>query len=203
MHIPVSYTHLVILDVANNIFSVFSSVFTWITDNVSAGDIFAGLAGGGIFVLVKKIGGVFDKIQGVFDNFLGIFGGSKTSSIKQNFCDILDSIHGALESFTTGIKTTTLLSIAAAIGILSVSLKSISELKGTDITKSLFAIASMMTILSQGFRSLTKSITRFNSKGIVKSGIALILVAKAINILVDVMIKLSDLSLSELGKRCV
>lgn len=180
------------------------SVFIWVKENVSVGDIFAGLAGGGIFVLAKKIADAFDKVKEAIDKVFGLGKDSeKMNSFKQNFENILESVHDSLQSFTNGIKATTLVSIALAIGILAASMGAISELSGKDITKSLFAIGSMMTMLSLEFRSLTKSLSKFDSKGIVKSGIALILVAKAIDILADAMAELSGLSWDEIAKGLV
>lgn len=189
----------VISKVAGGIWNAIKEVFTWIADNVSAGDVFAGLAGGGIFVLAKKVAGVFGKIKDVLDS---IFGGGKSDKldIGAKFADILDSVHGALESFTAGIKATSLLSIAIAIGILSASLNSISKLEAVDISKSLLAIGSMFAMLNLSFRSISKTLTKFDSKGIVKSGFALILVAGAIKILGDAMEKIGSLSLPEITK---
>ncbi len=190
--------------VAEKVGEKIKSVFIWIKENISAGDIFAGLAGGGIFVLTKKIADAFDKVKEAIDNIFGLGEDSeKMRSFKENFSDILESVHVSLRSFTNGIKATTLISIALAIGILAASMGAISELSGTDITKSLFAIGSMMTMLSLEFRSLTKSLSKFDSKGIIKSGIALILVAKAIDILADAIAELSGLSWDEIAKGLV
>lgn len=194
-----SYIGQGISNVASMIGGAIKTAFTWITDNVSAGDIFAGLAGGGIFVLAKKISDVFGKIKDILNDIFG-----DKSSIKPQFgkmfADVLDSIHGALESFTTGIKVASLVGIAIAIGILSASIKTLSQIEPASIGKSLFAIGSLLTMLSLGFRSITKSLKKFDSRGVVKSGVALILVAKAISILADTMIKLSDLSMPEIAK---
>ena len=41
------------------------------------GDIFAGLAGGGIFMAAKKLTGLFDKIKETIDNLFGKKGGGE------------------------------------------------------------------------------------------------------------------------------
>lgn len=182
--------------VAGNIWNSIKEVFTWITDNVSAGDIFAGLAGGGIFAAAKKFIGLIDKIKDTID---GLFNKKYiVGSIKDKFTDILDSLHGSLESFTTGIKVSSLVSIAIAIGILSNSIRTLSKLKVTDIGKSLGAIGAMLAMLSSEFKSMSKTLSKFDSKGIVKSSFALILVAAAIKILADALVKISELTFAEI-----
>lgn len=188
-----------ILKVIKNIWNGFKAAFSWISENVSAGDIFAGLAGGGIFVAAKKFTGLLDKIRDAIEN---IFGGKgdRDGGLKEKFADVLDSVHNTLQAFVGGIKAGALLSIAAAIAILSASLKSIAELSVPDITKSLFAIAAMMTMLNLSFKSIVKSLSKFNAKGIVKAGVSLILLASAIKILASAMVKMSSLSFKGIVK---
>ena len=171
--------------------------FEWITENIGAGDIFAGLTGGGIFILLKKLGGLFGKIQDVIDN---LFGEKEGGGIKEKFGNILDSVGDSLQAFTSGIKIGSLVAIAVAVGILSASLNSISKLKTPDIAKSLIAIGGMLTMLSITFRSMSKTLSNFDTTGIVKSSFALILVATALNILASAMKKLSELSFGEIVK---
>lgn len=189
-----------IVNVAKVIWDAITKVFGWILDNVSAGDIFAGLTGSGIFVLATKLAGVFKTIKDAVDGLFGGGGKDDGGGLKEKFGDILDSVHDSLSAFTSGIKVWSLVGIAAAIGILSASLKSIAELDAVDIGKGLFSIAAMLTMLSVTFKSMMKTMSKFDSKGIVKSSFALILVAKALDILADAMVKLSDLSLGEIGK---
>ena len=186
-----------IVKVAKKIWEPIKNIFTWITDNVSIGDIFAGLAGGGIFVAAKKFSGVADTIK---DGIEKLFGKTDVKTLKDTFTDVLDSVKNSLQAFTTGIKVWSLVGIAVAVGILAHSLRTLSELRVVDIGKSLVAIGISLSFLTAGFKSMTKSLTKFESKGIVKSALALILVAKAVDILADVMVKISDLSLSEIGK---
>ena len=192
----------VVSDVAGDIWDSLIKVFMWITDNVSAGDIFAGLAGGGILSVASKLSGILKQVSKYLKGMFSGKGKDKNMflEIKETVTSTLDSLHDSLAAFASGIKVASLVSIAIAVGILSTSLKTLSKLKGEDIAKSLSAIGSMMVILSLTFRSLTKSLTKFDSKGIVKSSTALILVAAAIKILSDAMVKLSDLSLGEIAK---
>lgn len=103
-----------ICNAATNIFDAVKNVFSWIKENVSAGDLFAGLAGGGIFAVAKKLSGVLSTIK---EGIEGLFE-KKTSKIAEQFSDLLNGVKDAISSFTTGIKVASLVGIAAAIAIL-------------------------------------------------------------------------------------
>ena len=186
-----------ICSVASKIWGAVTKVFGWIKENISAGDIFAGLAGGGIFVAAKKFSGLINKIKDTLD---GLFNKEKGDGIKSKFADILDSVHDSLESFTSGIKVASLVGIAAAVGILSASLNSIAKLDVADVGKGLSAIGAMLIELSLSFRSINKTLSKFNAKGLIKAGAAMILLATAVRIMSGALVKLSELSLKEIGK---
>mgnify|MGYP000575661577 CR=1 FL=1 len=182
--------------VAGKIWEALKTVFGWISDNVSAGDIFAGLAGGGIFVTAKKFSGLIEKVKDAFDKLFG----DKENGLKGKFADVMGSVQETLSSFSSGIKISSLVAIAAAIAILSVSMKTISELDAGQITKSLVAIGVMLGMLSITMKSITKTLSGLGSKGLIKAGVSLVLVAASVSILVGALKKMSDLSLAELAK---
>ena len=186
-----------ITKVAKSIWGAVTKVFGWIKENVSWGDILAGLTGGGIFVVFKKVSGFIDKIKETFEGF---FNKDKGESIKSKFSDILDSVKESLQSFTSGIKVVSLVAIAAAVGILSASLKSIAKLDCGDIAKGLTAIGAMIAGLCLSFKSLTKTLSKFDSKGLIKAGVSLILLATAIRIMSGALEKIGVLPLKEIGK---
>ena len=173
----------------------------WIADHISIGDIFAGLAGGGIFLLAKKISGVIGQIS---DAFSKLFGGGEdgegVGGIKDKFTELLDGVHDSLAGFTNGINAASLLAIAAAIAVLTAALGDLSELSLPDIATGIGAIGAMLIALNLSFRSIVKSLAKFDAKGIVKAGIALIAMAKAIDIMADALNKVADLSLEEISR---
>ena len=173
----------------------------WIADHISIGDIFAGLAGGGIFLVAKKISGVIGQIS---DAFSKLFGGGEDGEggggIKDKFTELLDGVHDSLAGFTNGINAASLLAIAAAIAVLTGALGDLSELSLPDIAIGIGAIGAMLIALNLSFRSIVKSLAKFDAKGIVKAGIALIAMAKAIDIMADALNKVADLSLEEIGR---
>ena len=191
-----SYIGEGIAKVASKIWTAIKTVFTFIRENIYAGDIFAGLAGGGIFVAAKKLSGFLDKI---IETIKGVFGKGE-GGIKDKISDVFDSLHDSLMAFSSGIKVSSLVSIAIAIWILSASLRKISELDIKDIGKSLLTIGLMLGMLSQTMRSITKSMSTFGSKGLVKAGFSLLLVASAIRILAGAMKKMSELRLKDIAK---
>lgn len=193
-----SFVGSTVSKVAGEIWNAIKTTFTWISDNVSAGDIFAGLAGGGIFVAAKKVSGFLDNIVDAIKN---IFGGKKDDDgFLSKFKDVLDSAHDALSSFSSGIKISSIVSIAVAVGILAASMRTISDLNAGQITKSLLAIAGMLGLLSITMRSITKTLAGFGSKGLIKASVSLIFVATAVRILAGAMEKIGALPLNQIGK---
>ena len=187
-----------IVAIAGKIFSGFKAVVGAISDNFSFADIFAGLAGGGIFVAAKKFSGLMDKIKelitGIFEKKEGPGG------IKDKLTDALDALHDSLTSFSTGIKISSLVSIAVAVGVLTASLRSIAKLDIGDIAKSLSAIGLMILMLNKTLESMTKSLASNPSKGLVKVGVSLILVAIAIRVLAGAMEKFAGIPLTQIAK---
>lgn len=183
------------------IFDVVKSVVTWLKDNVSVGDIFAGLAGGGIFVSAKKLGNIFEKINSVFDGLLGFL--NKTGNATTKIKDILGTLNDSLQSFTQGVKVASIMGIAVAITLLTSSLKTISQIAPEKIAYSLVTIGVMMKELRGGFRSMIDTLAGFKSRGVVKAAVAMIGIAKAIDILASAMVKLKTLSLPQIAKGLV
>ena len=178
--------------VFNTVLDVANRVVTWIRENISGGDIFAGLAGGGIFLVAKKLSGLIETFKDLFDGF----GGGEGST----FSDILDSVHGSLESFQQGLQVGSLVGIAAAVALLTSSLRKIAELEPDKIAYSLVAIRLMIAALDSGFKSLVRSLNTFGSKGVLRGSIAMIAIAEAINILATAMEKIAKLDMAGIGK---
>lgn len=181
----------------SKVFGKIKDVVGWIRENISAGDIFAGLAGGGIFVAAKKFSGFIDKIK---DAFTGFFGEDKDSGVKSQFGKVLDGLHDSLESFSSGIKVTSLVAIAGAVMMLTSSVRKLSEIKPEKIAVSLAAIRLMIASLNSGFKSLTKTLSSSGGKGTVKAAISMIAMAEAINIIASAMEKIGKLSMTEIAK---
>lgn len=196
-----------IKDVISSVISTISGYVKqfvdWVKENFTLGDLFAGLIGGGIFVTIKKI---IDLIQTIKDKIEGLFGkteNSKLGQIVESFKGALDSLHDSLEAFTTGIKATALLEIALAISLLAGSMDKISNLSVEDIGKSLASIASLFAMLNLSFRSMNKTLSKYDTKGIIKAAGSMVVMAAALNILANAMVKMSGLSWDDIAKGLV
>ena len=174
-----------------SIWNGFGKVFGWITDNISTKDVFAGLFGAGVFQGIKTFSGLLDKIEesvgkisGIVDEVKGVLHDKLNfKETSSDFSSGLAEIHDALLAFTSGIKTVTLVSIAASIGILTASLKTISKIKMVDVGKGLTAMGVMFFMLDKSFKSISKIVSGSNLRGIVKSGATLILISQSIKVL--------------------
>lgn len=182
------------------IWDALKTAFKWISEKVSLGDIFAGLAGGGIFVAAKKLSGLIEKIKEALEK---LFGSSKDSGIKGKFAEVMDSIHDTLSSFADGIKVSSIVAIAVAIGVLSASMNAIAKLDADKILKSLASIGIMLAMLSGTMKSISKTLNGLGSKGLIKASGSLVLVATAVTIMAGAMKKLADLSLAGIAKSLI
>ena len=201
----------VICDVAASIWDGVKTVFGWISENFSIGDIFAGLAGGGIFVLAKKLMKFVKQLSDLFEGglFGALFGkGEKDGdSIKDKISDLFDGVGEALQGFTASVKVGSFVAIAAAIAILASAFGKIAELDAIDIGKSLVTMGVSLGIMMKALNAMpttTKLAGEFGkfseTTNLIKSGISLMMLAKAIDILSDAILKLADLSWEEIAK---
>lgn len=191
--------------VAGTIWDTIKATFKWVSENVSIGDIFAGLAGGGIFVAAKKLSGLIEKMKDALEK---LFGSDKDSGIKGKFAEVMNSVHDTLSSFADGIKVSSIVAIAVAIGILSASMNALAELDVGEITKSLVAIGIMLGMLSITMKSILKTFgamaemtaNGLGSKDLLKASGSLVLVAAAVTIFAGALKKIADLSLADIAK---
>lgn len=191
-----SYAGETISNVATKIKNALKDTFEWISENVSLNDVFAGIGVGSLAAIAGSIGSVVDKIK---DAFSGLDGGGGLKDIADKFSDILGSVHDTLETFQTGIKVGSIVAIAAAIAILAGALNTISKIKASSLVKALGGISIMFVEMTAVFKSMSKTLSRFDTKGIVKAGVAMIAVAKAMDILADAITKISKLPLDKLA----
>lgn len=187
----------------NGIWTGIKECFSWITENISFGDVFAGLASGGILAAAKQIKELFETLTGLSGGgLMGIlFGtsdesGSNPTNYAKQFSNVLDSMSNALMSFSSGINVVSLIAISSSVAILSNALKTISEINVEKTIKSLISIGIMFTILSTSFKRIWNTLKGGFTKGLVSAGIYMMAVAKAIDILAGAMKTISDISLT-------
>lgn len=179
--------------------NVISDVLTWITDNISGGDIFAGLAGGGIFLAAQKIGGAFDKIKEAVEGIFGN-GGENLKKGAGVFNEILGGLQESLNAFTGGVKAFTLVEIAGSIALLVNSMEKIAALSGGEVVGGISAIGGLMTELNISLKAITKTMKGVKTTDLIKTGAALMEFAKAVEMLADAMSTIGNLDWDEIGK---
>ena len=179
--------------------NVISNVLTWITDNISGGDIFAGLAGGGIFLAARKIGGAFDKIKEAVEGLFGN-GAEKLKKGAGVFDEILDGLQESLNAFTGSVKAFTLVEIAGSIALLVNSMEKIAALSGGEVVGGVSAIGGMMTELNISLKSITKTVKGVKTTDLIKTGAALIEFAKAVDMLANAMSTIGNLKWDKIAK---
>lgn len=171
------------------------NALTWLKDNISLNDIFSGLIAGSTVKAFSNIAGVFQKIQDVIDDFTGE-GGEKVKGIKESITDLLGTLGDTLQTFQTQVKATSLLEIAGAVTLLVSSLDTLSNLDAGQAISGVAIIGALMKELNMSL----SSISGMDSKGIIKSAAAMILVAKAVNTLSKAVVSVGSLSFSQIIK---
>lgn len=179
--------------------NVISDVLTWITDNISGGDIFAGLAGGGIFLAAKKLGGAFDTIKETVEDLFGN-GAEKLKKGAGVFDDILGGLQESLNAFTGGVKAFTLVEIAGSIALLVNSMEKIAALSGGEVVGGISAIGGLMTELNISLKAISKTMKGVKTTDLIKTGAALMEFAKAVEMLADAMSTIGHLDWDEIAK---
>ncbi len=179
--------------------NVISDVLTWITDNISGGDIFAGLAGGGIFLATKKLGGAFDKIKDAVEGIFGN-GGENLKKGAGVFNDVLSGLQESLNAFTGSVKAVTLVEIAGSIALLVNSMEKIAALSGGEVVGGISAIGGLMTELNVSLKAITKTMKGVKTTDLIKTGVALMEFAKAVDMLANAMSTIGNLDWDEIGK---
>lgn len=114
------------------------------------------------------------------------------TGIVGNIKMVLGSLKDSLNAFTTAIKGATLIEIAAAIGILTISIVKLSQIDPAGLVQATAAIGILMKMLTTAFNSLS------GEKGIVRAGLSMILVATAVNILYRAVAQFASMNLGQL-----
>lgn len=180
------------------IWNSFKTVFLWLKENVSLNGIlgtvaaaFSALTGKELFDAASGISGFIEKLNGA---------GKKSGSLKATISELFESLHDSLQALTTSIKVTSLVSIAGAIGVLTASLNTLSQLDVGSALKGISAMAAMFKMLTKSLDSITKTLSKNGSKGLMKASFSLILIAESMKVLASAMAKFGSLSIAELAK---
>lgn len=145
----------------------------------------------GLVLLLKKF---IDKFKGGENGGGGLF-----SSIKESF----DELTGTLQQMQNVLKATTLLEIAAAVGILAVSVVALSKVNGKQLTTALTGITVMFGQLIGVMAVMQKLVTGSGAVKLPVIAAGLILLAIATDILASAVLKFAGLDWNDLSKGLV
>lgn len=160
--------------------------------NMSFGDVlgvlntyFAGMGAKGIFDFIKKI--------------KEITGGGAIVALKDNISKTLNQVGDSLKMWQTALKASVLIQLAAAVGLLAVSLRAMSNLTWEQLAVGLTGISVLLGEMV-GVLALLNKITVGKGSGLTKSMGAMIGMAVSISILAGALKKLSTISWEGIGK---
>jgi tape measure domain-containing protein len=180
------------------IWNSFKTVFAWLKENISLKGILGTVAAAFSALTGKKL---FDAASGISDFIEKLTGAGKNSgSLKAKISELFESLHDSLQALTTSIKVTSLVGIAGAIGVLTASLNTLSQLNVGSALKGISAMAAMFKMLTKSLDSITKTLSKNGSKGLMKASFSLILIAESMKVLASSMAKFGSLSFAELTK---
>lgn len=204
-------------NLGNNIISIWGKVQNVIK---SVWDAFSPLAErmGSFFsklgsTISKALGGIeFGDVLGAINTglFAGLvlllnklIGGGGVGGFLDNINDTLEGLTDTLGAMQNTLRAATLLEIAIAVGVLTLSVSALSKIDAGGLTRALTAITVMFTQL---FASMAVFEKLADSDDIAKVGLiaaAMILLAIAVDILAVAVKKLADLSWNELARGLV
>lgn len=168
-----------------------ASGFTGLNFDNVLGGIQTGLFASVVLILRKFTKGILGALTNL--------GGSKSTGLLDTIKESFGGLTDTLKTMQSALSAATLLAIAAAVGILTVSVIALSKIDAAGLTKALTAIAVMITQLSAAMLVLSK----FGGAGfaqLIPAAAAMILLATAVNILASAVKKLADLDWNGLAK---
>lgn len=165
------------------------AVFT-VEDVINGGFIAA------LIIAVKKFDNIGDLIGDVFDKVMGAIDGVGDS------LDVFAKLGDALSAMTASVKAGAVLKIAAAVGILALSLKLIASIDGQDLSKSLTAVGVTMFMLSTALGGIAKSgmgITNAIAASIVLPALAIAVLALSVGLKIIASLDAGELTKGMIG----
>lgn len=165
-------------------------------DSIESGDFSAVLD----LINTGFIGGIFLLFRGFFKNLKGLFGGGGGGGLMESITGIFDGVTDTLSAMQSQLKAKTLLTIAAAVGILALSVIALSLVDSARLTAALVAITVMFGQMA-GTLALFSKVAGMG--GIAKIPIlaaALILLGGAVLVLAAAVSILAKLNWDELAR---
>lgn len=132
----------------------------------------------------------FNKLKDTFKSFI-----SDAKTLKETFIDVFDQLGHSLKAFTNLVNAGALILIAAAIAILTISLKELSKMDMPSLSRGLIGIGGTFLILMSVMKKLSAI-----ANGFPKGGAATMLaLAISMRILAGAMKKVAELDTGQIG----
>ena len=158
---------------------------------------------GAVGAALKKAN-IVSILQKIGTTFLKFFGKKKASSLFDDlvkpFQESMDTIANSLQNLTKSVKVGQLLAIAAAVGILAGSIKTLGEMDPVQLGIGLAGIVAAFEALTFGFKQLSIMTSKMDTKGTLKSAGVMIVMAEAMKILAKAMKILADLDFQQIAQ---
>jgi tape measure domain-containing protein len=141
--------------------------------------------------------GLFAALLAMLYNFISDF---KPGTFLEGLTDSLDAFTGSLKGMQHALNAVALLTIAAAIGILTLSLVALSKIDSAGLTRASVAITVMMGQLAAAFVLFNKISTGGSAVKVAAMSVGLILLATAVRVLASSVEKLSSIPTDQLAR---
>lgn len=172
-----------------------SSEFRGLIDNFNAA------IGGGLLISLRNLVETMNKSKkaggekkGIFGAIAGVFEG-----VNEKISDVLDGLTDALSGLQENIKVGSILKIAAAVGILAVSIGLLASIDADKTATGIAAIASCFGLLVGSVKALESGAGAIVSQSLSALATALIKMSIAVGILSLSVTSLSKLNMRELA----
>ena len=163
-----------------------------------------------LIAVIGAIGAALKKadivaiLQKIGTTFLRFFSKKKASSLFDDlvkpFQESMDTIAESLQNLTKSVKVGQLVAIAAAVGILAASIKTLGEMDPIQLGIGLAGIVAAFEALTFGFKQLAAMTSKMDTKGTLKSAGVMIVMAEAMKILAKAMKILADLDFQQIAQ---
>lgn len=179
------------LPLASGIADFFRGVSDWVRDAVGGLDV-------DYSDFLNTINtGLFATLVVMFRKFLDDFGGGALGDLVEGITEPFEKLTGTLGTMQNTLRATTLLQIAAAVGIMAAAVAALSKIDQEGLNRALGALTAMFVQL---FTALLGMQAIGGVKGLSTASFGLILFATAIRVLVESVEELAEMSWDDLNK---
>lgn len=148
-------------------------------------DVFNAILTGGLLIAMKKFSSEISKVVGNLSDLV-----ESADGFVGGLTGILDGVKGSLTAYQNSLKGKTLLTIAAAIGILALSLLTLSMIDPDKLTSASVAMGALFVELSTSMAALNGVMKGTGIAGIAASlvafSVAILILAKSISVIAKI-----------------